>query len=640
MSADQLVMEFDPNTIEHLGINQYSKLPSVIAELIANSYDAEASEVLIYLNDSEKDKDIIIDDNGHGMTFDQINERFLKIGRNRRAIENSEKSEFGKRWVIGKKGIGKLSFFGIASHIQVETIRDYVKNVFVMDLNKLKEASQRKEPYRPEVLVRNQKSDQQKGTVIKMTNLKRKSPFDKIEIAYSLSRYFNVFDEPSFCVKIIHNDDTKNALKIENKFKYESLDAEFTWTIPIKDFTPVKAYDYGNQINGQIISAKKTVPSYMEGIALFSRGKLANENNFYDAKSSSFGFKYLTGWLNVDFIEQLGKDVIATNRRSLNWEDEDTEKLKDYLTDLIYHVYNEQRKYKVIKKKEKVREITGIDIDEWISSIANKHDQSLARKIIKPIIDSDGIETEKAAELVEYIRDSFQFESFKEFAAEIAEIDDAKNETLIKLLKDWEIIEAREFYKLSMVRVKAIKTFRKYIDENALEIPVLHNFFKSLPWLLDPRIREFKDEIHFSDLLKQEFSEADEPVTDRRIDFLCTSVANNRFVIELKRPKHRLRKKDIEQAQDYRLFVEEHTGNDQFSSKDVVAYIVCGDRNRGNKKLEELVDMWQGKGKIYVSTYSDLLINAEKYHQEFIDSYEKLKSNIKSMDTNMHIISK
>lgn len=78
MSADQLVMEFDPNTIEHLGINQYSKLPSVIAELIANSYDAEASEVLIYLNDSEKDKDIIIDDNGHGMTFDQINERFFE----------------------------------------------------------------------------------------------------------------------------------------------------------------------------------------------------------------------------------------------------------------------------------------------------------------------------------------------------------------------------------------------------------------------------------------------------------------------------------------------------------------------------------------------------------------------------------
>ena len=36
----ELVMSFDPKTIEHLGVKMYSHLPNAIAELIANAYDA------------------------------------------------------------------------------------------------------------------------------------------------------------------------------------------------------------------------------------------------------------------------------------------------------------------------------------------------------------------------------------------------------------------------------------------------------------------------------------------------------------------------------------------------------------------------------------------------------------------------
>ena len=38
----KLEMSFDPQTIEHLGVKMYSQLPNAIAELIANSYDAES----------------------------------------------------------------------------------------------------------------------------------------------------------------------------------------------------------------------------------------------------------------------------------------------------------------------------------------------------------------------------------------------------------------------------------------------------------------------------------------------------------------------------------------------------------------------------------------------------------------------
>ena len=86
MASDKnkkLRMRFTPNTIEHLGVRMYSQLPPVLSELIANAYDADATEVKILLQDTAE-KEIVVSDNGHGMSFDELNEKFLTIGRNRR----------------------------------------------------------------------------------------------------------------------------------------------------------------------------------------------------------------------------------------------------------------------------------------------------------------------------------------------------------------------------------------------------------------------------------------------------------------------------------------------------------------------------------------------------------------------------
>ena len=80
-----LRMSFDPKTIEHLGIKMYSQLPNAMAELIANAYDACSTRVEIFLNDTDvNNMEIIVKDNGFGMTYDDINDKFLRIGRNRR----------------------------------------------------------------------------------------------------------------------------------------------------------------------------------------------------------------------------------------------------------------------------------------------------------------------------------------------------------------------------------------------------------------------------------------------------------------------------------------------------------------------------------------------------------------------------
>src|SRR5688500_6672222 len=97
---EKLVMSFEANTIKHLGVQMYSTIPPALAEMIANSYDACATIVTISLHDTHEKK-IVVSDNGIGMTFGEVNDYFLRIGRNRRE-ENQEST--CNRIPTGKKG--------------------------------------------------------------------------------------------------------------------------------------------------------------------------------------------------------------------------------------------------------------------------------------------------------------------------------------------------------------------------------------------------------------------------------------------------------------------------------------------------------------------------------------------------------
>ena len=65
--ANDLLLKFDPHTIEHLGSNMYSRLPNAVAELVANAYDADATEISVRVIGSGESQRIVVEDNGHGI---------------------------------------------------------------------------------------------------------------------------------------------------------------------------------------------------------------------------------------------------------------------------------------------------------------------------------------------------------------------------------------------------------------------------------------------------------------------------------------------------------------------------------------------------------------------------------------------
>ena len=81
----KFTMSLSLNVLNHLGINLYSNVPAVLSEIVANSWDADAENVTIAISSDE----IIIDDNGCGMTVSDINSHFLKVGYQKREDESS-----------------------------------------------------------------------------------------------------------------------------------------------------------------------------------------------------------------------------------------------------------------------------------------------------------------------------------------------------------------------------------------------------------------------------------------------------------------------------------------------------------------------------------------------------------------------
>lgn len=110
-----------------------------VFELVKNSYDAAASKVKItYLQSDDGRKQIIISDNGKGMTYDNIIEKWLFVAYSEKKPQNREKSSFReeiKREVAGAKGVGRFSCDRLGASLRLLTKTKNEKMTNVVDVN-------------------------------------------------------------------------------------------------------------------------------------------------------------------------------------------------------------------------------------------------------------------------------------------------------------------------------------------------------------------------------------------------------------------------------------------------------------------------------------------------------------------------
>lgn len=153
LPSRELLMKYAGGLVKHLGLEMYSGPVPAIAELVANAWDADAKNVWIEIpldSPITDDSEIRVRDDGAGMSFNEVNERYLVVGLARREIDKTAYTHGGRK-LMGRKGIGKLAGFGIARIIEVWTVKEGWLTAFRMDLDGITRGGRADlvEPYPP-----------------------------------------------------------------------------------------------------------------------------------------------------------------------------------------------------------------------------------------------------------------------------------------------------------------------------------------------------------------------------------------------------------------------------------------------------------------------------------------------------------
>jgi uncharacterized protein (TIGR02391 family) len=257
--------------------------------------------------------------------------------------------------------LGKLALFGLAKKVVVDTSKAGLRNRFLLDWDELLLAQG---VYNPIAELADEKVARESGTVIQLSELKRKSPFDIEAIADSLSRIFTV--DTGFQITL--KDSTGKSVSISNERRYGNVEEQFKWTE--KDLIDADS-EFAEKIELTFIAAHAPISpsSGLRGIAIFSRGKLVNMPEYFSDSTSSHFYQYLTGWIKADFIDLIDEDVISTNRQAINWDNPDMSEFRKFLSKLVSKVGQDWRKKRAEKKDSELEQNTGIDKQRWLSTL-------------------------------------------------------------------------------------------------------------------------------------------------------------------------------------------------------------------------------------------------------------------------------
>ena len=110
MADKKYEIDISPRILELLGPNLYTNIYYILAELIANAYDADAHNVWIF-----DDKDAItVEDDGKGMSYEKCDiKKYLNVAEVTRTGEEDAYTPSGRK-KMGRKGVGKLAALSVS----------------------------------------------------------------------------------------------------------------------------------------------------------------------------------------------------------------------------------------------------------------------------------------------------------------------------------------------------------------------------------------------------------------------------------------------------------------------------------------------------------------------------------------------
>ena len=546
-------------TIEHLGTQMYKHRAPSVAELVANCWDAGARSVWITVpSEGEYDptsSTIEILDDGEGMDPDIVQERYLVVGRNRRADDGGV--SHGRR-VMGRKGIGKLAGFGLAEKVTVTTwTRDMAKAIqFSMALHQLKGEAGRSHDIRfPWGEVDKGSVWPPSGTRIQLSELRHTTPIEVSALCETLARRFSRTTRGQMNVAV--NDAPLAEPTIDAMYEFPGNDAMHENTLPSGQ---VVRYRYR-------FALKPLRSKELQGFVIYANERTAQAPPFFfnveSTASSQHSTRYVIGEIAADYLDSGTddeSDVISTDRQELDWEKEELGPLRMWGDDLARRILRE------------CAEFRGQQLENWVLS-----DESFSRRLelldpaskkeIGRFLKTLGQKSEendaRTRELADSLIRAYEFRTFHDVLDDIREAgeDPERLEEMLGRLHDWKVLESRAILEIVRGRLSIINKLERMVVHNAPETASsttydnLHDLLAEYPWLFNPQWQVFAEEKSISKQLR-EWGEADCPddVKNKRVDFLAFAKGTDALIIiEMKRPGHAVEFDEVQRLEQYQV---------------------------------------------------------------------------------------
>jgi len=669
-SVPRYTMRIERKIVDKLGLKLYDKIAAVVAEIIANSYDADAELVTVRLplgkalavrkkgKIEQKGYAIEIQDDGYGMTPDEANDFYLRVGKDRREDpKQGDKSRKKKRSVMGRKGIGKLAPFGVCRTIEIrsaggdKTAKGYRVTHFELDYDKIvKETSEDDDQYHPTPLKDDGKWDGKTGTTITLKNFLPKDVPDKETFNRQLGYRFGL-TLPDFKIKII---DTKEA-NPEKEFYVgkEEIPLMEGTKIVVNDI-PIKTED-GKEllVKGWVGMAKRPYKNIeFAGVRIYVRGKIASITRDFGLPSGFTGEfvarSYLVGEIHADWVDD-EEDLIQTHRQDILWASELGQAFSKWGQEIIKKVAKlaweprrklvKERFFEVSKLKETAHkrfkdeelEKTAIELGEKIGGFASEEELEDQEYVM-------GL----AEIILTFAPHKLLVDTFKKIHEMVDEEGKVDFNLLVKLFETSRIAQYASYGQIVSEKISVIDTFENAIRNSAIGEKELQSILEDAPWLIDPRwevltanqsFNNFRNA--FEQWYKKKYGQEIITTTNikhptKRPDFVFLHAENALKIVEIKPPKHAFNDKDWTRLNKYHdaivNFLEAKAEFNKIFPNKFQIILITDEMKIKETSFVKAMDLLVKDGILRKRDWEAILNDAKMYHQDFLKARSEFKS--------------
>ncbi len=680
-------MKIHTGMLESLGINMYTSIGKSLVEFIANGFDAEASEVKVAIPfdviekarlelraKAKKEADageredfqkiyeplpdnieIVVEDDGHGMTVEQLENKFLIVNRNRRKAEG-DKSENGIRNVMGRKGLGKLAGFGVAEQVIVQTKRknETYATTITMDFNEIKQCESVGDvQFHP--VYEDDLDPEKSGTKITLRRLRCDSFKSKEDgIGDTLAKNFSITGDD---FKIYLNGKEIEEPEVDYEFVYPPADQHDENGLGSANVTVHEGFDYpilyvvkfrarpNDSNDGKI---RGSLPAYMRGARVYCNKRLAAGPTLFNLPTGMHNFhsqSYMECIVHADVLDQQETDLIGTNRSGLKTDNEVVDAFIVTVTELMRQALYEHGKFRDKKVEEEIEnDPISKTVLEAVSQLATKNREP-AKKILTTLAASEGIDSEAYQEvaphlikainssevLIELIKTGTNPEDLKTIIGQLTELAAVEKSDVLKLYRGRRhgIVGLQKLEERSHTGQQD----ERYEDE-------LQKLLKNNPWLIKPEYNNYlTSDDNMGEVARKLTAKLEidydaknvDKAKDKRPDLVFVAVNPDTpttiSVVELKSPNVPLTNEHLSQLKGYMMDIDAVVQNDYQGQANITGHLI-GNLPRpdtqsrdGKLLLKEMKDAGTG-AKWEVITLPLLLDRARKVHQSVIEAIE------------------